>query len=473
MDLVALRQALPAFLWGVFVFVAYLTAQLLCNVFFHPLRNYPGPSLAKFSILWKLLGNLQGRKAHRIHEAHVRYGPVVRVAPNELSFSEPAAVKEIYSSSAFAKEERFYFAKRIFHENHLLSFRDNKAHRQRQKLKIQALLDQLAKAPQPVDVLPWAHWLGFDTIYHLMFDEDPESVREGHPHWIMAAMRSWRPTFIYKELFPPLERLGPYVPGYIGGYFRAVQRWKAFAVDVIRSCRVRGTKTSFLTNALAGEDSALGRPLTDSELAEECMGGMFGGSGTTANTFVYVLWAVLTRPAVQRRLRAELLGAFPDPGVGVPGATECARLPYLQAVISETLRRYPTIIATLPRVAVQDALVAGVRVRKGTVVGVQNYTVHRNEAAFLEPEAFVPERWLDPNGEDLRKAAFNAFSVGQRSCIGINIARMELSKLVAAFFLRFDAEVDPLMTAEGMEMFDQFSASPVGGRLLIRVQERV
>lgn len=384
MDLVEPRKALPVFLWGVFVFVAYLTTQLLYNVFFHPLRNYPGPSLAKFSIFWKLLGNLQGRKAHRIHEAHVQYGPVVRVAPNELSFSEPTAVKEIYSSSAFAKEERFYFAKRIFHENHLLSFRDNRAHRQRQKLlqrgfsqasvlefepnmtnKIQTLLDQLAKAPQPVDVLPWAHWLGFDTIYHLMFDEDPESVREGHPHWIMAAMRSWRPTFIYKELFPPLERLGPYVPGYIGGYFRAVQRWKAFAIDIIRSCRVRGTKTSFLTNALAGEDAALGRPLTDSELAEECMGGMFGGSGTTANTFVYVLWAVLTQPAVQHRLRAELLEAFPDLGAGVPGATECAKLPYLQAVISETLRRYPTIIATLPRVAVQDALVAGVRVRKG------------------------------------------------------------------------------------------------------------
>lgn len=387
MNLAELRQALPVFMWGVFAFVAYLTTQSLYNVFFHPLRNYPGPSLAKFSILWKLLGNLQGRKAHRIHEAHLQYGPVVRVAPNELSFSEPAAVKEIYSSSAFAKEERFYFAKRIFHENHLLSFRDNKAHRQRQKLlqrgfsqasvlefepnmssKIQTLLDQLAKAPQPVDVLPWAHWLGFDTIYHLMFDEDPESVRDGHPHWVMAAMRSWRPTFIYKELFPPLEQLGPYVPGYIGGYFRAVQRWKAFAVDIIRSCRVRGTKASFLTNALAGEDAALGRPLTDSELAEECMGGMFGGSGTTANTFVYVLWAVLTQPAVQRRLRAELLEALPESGAGVPGATECARLPYLQAVISETLRRYPTIIATLPRVAVQDALVAGVRVRKGVRV---------------------------------------------------------------------------------------------------------
>lgn len=50
---------------------------------------------------------------------------------------------------------------------------------------------------------------------------------------------------------------------------------------------------------------------------------------------------------------------------------------------------------------------------------MQNYTIHRNEAAFPDAEAFIPERWLDPKGEDLRKAAFNAFSAGQRSCIGI------------------------------------------------------
>lgn len=382
MDYSTPKQLLGGISLAAILAALYLVASALYNLFFHPLRHFPGPALAKVSVLWKLIGNLQGRKAHRIHEAHLQYGLVVRVAPNELSFSNPAAVKDIYASSAFAKEQRFYFAKRIFHENHLLSFRDNKAHRQRQKLlqrgfsqasllefesamasKIQVLLDQFARAQQPIDVLPWAHALGFDTIYHLMFDEDPGSLKEGQPHWIMGSMRAWRPTFIYKELCPPLEKLGPYVPGYIGGYFRQVQRWKTFALDIIKSCRVRGTKTPFLTNALAGVDGALGRPLTDSELAEECMGGMFGGSGTTANTFIYILWAVLRRPAVQKRLRDELLEAFPG-RQAVPGATECAKLPYLQAVISETLRRYPTIIATLPRVAVRDAEVAGVPVRK-------------------------------------------------------------------------------------------------------------
>jgi cytochrome P450 len=61
---------------------------------------------------------------------------------------------------------------------------------------------------------------------------------------------------------------------------------------------------------MTGSDGFLGRPLLDSELAEESMGGMFGGSGTTANTFAYLLWASLRQPWVVKRLRAELQEAF-------------------------------------------------------------------------------------------------------------------------------------------------------------------
>jgi len=54
-----------------------------------------------------------------------------------------------------------------------------------------------------------------------------------------------------------------------------------------------------------------------------------------------------------------------------------------------------------------------------TVVGTQNYTIHRNEEAFPEPESFQPERWLEKEGDERRKEAFTPFSIGRRSCIGI------------------------------------------------------
>lgn len=54
-----------------------------------------------------------------------------------------------------------------------------------------------------------------------------------------------------------------------------------------------------------------------------------------------------------------------------------------------------------------------------TTVGSQNYTVLRDTTAFPEPDSFLPARWLDKEGDELRKEAFTPFSVGPRSCIGI------------------------------------------------------
>ena len=87
---------------------AHLLASSVYNFFIHPLRDIPGPPLARVSRLWSRIGNFWGRKSERIHAAHEKYGPVVRVGPNEISFSDPAAAREIYTSNNFVKEETFY-----------------------------------------------------------------------------------------------------------------------------------------------------------------------------------------------------------------------------------------------------------------------------------------------------------------------------------------------------------------------------
>lgn len=201
------------------LFISYVCWTLFYNLFFHPLRNIPGPPLARVSRLWARVGNFYGCKSERIHAAHQQYGPIVRVGPNEISFADPSVVRDIYNNSdVFVKEETFYRAKRIFHENHMMSFRDPEAHKHRRKLlsrgfsqaamldfedtmsrKIKQLLDQWASRASsgPIDVFPWVHWLGFDVVYNLMFDVDPASVQAGRPHEVMPYLRAWKPTFIY------------------------------------------------------------------------------------------------------------------------------------------------------------------------------------------------------------------------------------------------------------------------------------
>lgn len=232
---------------------------------------------------------------------------------------------------------------------------------------------------------------------------------------------------VQKEFIPSLERWGPYVPGTVGGYFRDVQAWKDYAVDIVRKCREQGAKTPFLRSVLDGEkDAFLGRQLTDSELAEECMGGMFGGSGTTANTFLYILWACLQRQDIVKALQTELREHFPDKA-SFPDYKTCSTLPYLQAVIKETMRLYPTIIATLPRTARHATIVQGIHIPKGTIVGTQNYTIHRDPVAFPDAEAFKPARWLEKEGEQERKEAWIPFSVGSRKCVGIKYVEVPMS----------------------------------------------
>ncbi|KAJ5261202.1 hypothetical protein N7478_011797 [Penicillium angulare] len=371
------------------VFLLGLTAlSTLFNLYFHPLRKFPGPFFARSSNLWGRYQNMHGQKSHSIHASHRVYGPVVRIAPNTLSFSRPAAVRDIYTSkNKFVKEESFYRAKRIFRENHLLSFRDPEAHHQRRKLlsrgfsqaalvefepniisKINTLLDQwstLTLENSVVDVYPWVHMLGFDTIYNLMFDVDPGTLKSGKEHTIMPWLRSWRPTYIYEHI-SVMYRSGK---------------------------RATGTKTPFLSKVLHDNDGFLGRPLTASELAEECMGGMFGGSGTTATTFVYLLWAVLQRPDVVQKLQSELDAAFPDDQP--PDSVKCGKLPYLQAVLNETLRVYPATIAVLPRTATVDTIVDGIPIPQGTNVATQNLTIHRDPQTFENPDSFIPERWIE------------------------------------------------------------------------------
>ncbi|KIW88170.1 uncharacterized protein Z519_11281 [Cladophialophora bantiana CBS 173.52] len=147
--------------------------------------------------------------------------------------------------------------------------------------------------------------------------------------------------------------------------------------------------------------------------------------------------------------------------MGLRMSETCSSLAYLQAVIKETLRRYPAVIAILPRAAVEDVVVAGHALPKGTIVGTQNYTLHRWTSAFPDAEKFDPDRWFSKGSDEERKLAFTPFSVGPR-CIGLNLAEMELILLTASFFLRFDAAIDPSMTEEDMRQYDTFNAGPTG-----------
>ncbi|KAF2965090.1 hypothetical protein GQX73_g8477 [Xylaria multiplex] len=78
---------LPAFL---------LVGQAIYNIFFHPLRSFPGPLLWRLNTITRVYYLARGRLPHKVLELHATYGPIVRIAPNELAFSDPQAWQDIY-----------------------------------------------------------------------------------------------------------------------------------------------------------------------------------------------------------------------------------------------------------------------------------------------------------------------------------------------------------------------------------------
>ncbi|KAJ9501534.1 hypothetical protein H2202_003328 [Exophiala xenobiotica] len=233
-------------------------------------------------------------------------------------------------------------------------------------------------------------------------------------------------------------------------------------------------RAPWIARLMDRDDDFLRRRMTDVEIAEEIIGALFAGSGTTTSTLAYLIYEVVANPNVYQSLKKELQEAIPDwpAGTGSPPPIDLLQhLPYLNAVISESLRSHPTIPGAMPRRIVSDRLKIGaLELPRGIIVGAQNYSLHANEEYFPDPTKFDPERFL---GMDQSKAkeGLNAFSSGPRGCIGRSLAMLEMQIVAALFFRYFDVKMDPTMKADDMKMRIAFSGNPAGEKVLLNLQK--
>lgn len=120
-----------------------------------------------------------------------------------------------------------------------------------------------------------------------------------------------------------------------------------------------------------------------------------------------------------------------------------ARLPFLNAVINESLRLQPLVASGVQRVLTSPngVVISGNFIPCGTTVQVSTYSVQRNPANFYpNPDKFCPDRWLSSTSTDnvLNKEGFFPFSQGPTGCPGKQLALMEMRAVTAALLLNFD-----------------------------------
>ncbi|KAG8705238.1 hypothetical protein FRC11_009212, partial [Ceratobasidium sp. 423] len=137
-----------------------------------------------------------------------------------------------------------------------------------------------------------------------------------------------------------------------------------------------------------------------------------------------------------------------------PEYEQIKNLPYLNACVKEALRIHSTIGTGLPRVVPtgRALAVAGQTFKAGSVISVPSYTTNRSSVWGSDASEFRPERWLDENAGSLNKY-FVPFSLGPRSCIGRNLAYMDLLLISATIFRRYSVEALPTTKMKPHETF--------------------
>jgi cytochrome P450 len=178
-----------------------------------------------------------------------------------------------------------------------------------------------------------------------------------------------------------------------------------------------------------------GRAFTREELIDQ-LGVLFlAGHETSASALTWVFFLLASRPDHVRRLRAEVQAVCGD---GPITFEHTKRLVFTRNVFRETLRLYPPI-TFLPRVANEATTLGGYRLKRGALVMVAPWLLHRHRLYWQHPDRFDPDRF--EREAEMTPGAYIPFGIGPRICAGAAFATVEATLLIARLFRRFDFSV--------------------------------
>ena len=188
-----------------------------------------------------------------------------------------------------------------------------------------------------------------------------------------------------------------------------------------------GIDTGDLLSILLQAQDEDGTHMNDRQLRDETITLFLAGHETTANTLSWTWMLLAQNPAVEKKFHDELDGVL---GGRAPTVDDLPKLAYLNHVLTESLRLYPTAWG-MARLAAEEHEIAGYPVHVGYGVAFAQWVVHRDARWFDAPLEFRPERWENGLAKQLPRFAYFPFGGGPRQCIGNTFALMEASVVLA------------------------------------------
>mmetsp|Transcript_140938 Transcript_140938/g.351419 ORF Transcript_140938/g.351419 Transcript_140938/m.351419 type:complete len:480 (-) Transcript_140938:223-1662(-) len=167
---------------------------------------------------------------------------------------------------------------------------------------------------------------------------------------------------------------------------------------------------------------------------------LFAGHDTTSASLAFTFAMLGSHPEVQQRVYEEI-AAIPADAL-LSELSDPRKLPYLGAVIKETLRLYPPASMVI-RTSKFDEEIRGHHVPAGINYVPSIWAIQRDPIVFEAADEFRPERWQDTSGEQLKRMQdhWMPFMIGARGCIGQQFSLMEMRTVLATLLRRFRAEL--------------------------------
>jgi cytochrome P450 len=372
----------------------------------------------------------------REHGTFVQY----RLGPRTLHLaSDPDLVHEVLvaKAAAFHKDRGTEMMRPLLGRG-LLTSEDEQHRRQRRALQPAFHKTQIAtyakvmseharrardelRDGEEVDVVSLAMRTTFAIVGQALFGADVSS----DAFEVQRALQDAMSVFTLARV--PVYRLLLHLP--LPSTLRFVRARGALDAVVERILREHRDAASFFS-------VAQGAGLSGVELRDTALTLLLAGHETTAVALCWTLYLLSQHPeaeaALHRELDSTLRGRLPE-------ASDAGTLPYLERVVSESMRLFPPAWA-VGRLALEDVELSGGIIRRGETVVLSQWVIHRDPALWPDPLRFDPDRFAEPPPH---RFAYFPFGAGPRVCIGEGFAWLELAILLATLAQRFRFSLVP------------------------------
>ncbi|KAK8215069.1 putative cytochrome P450 [Phyllosticta paracitricarpa] len=479
-----------------FAMLGYIVFKIVYRLVFHPLASVPGDKIAAATLLYEFFWDavMGGKYVFRIAEMHEKHGPVVRISRREVHVNDPCFFDVLYTSRD-EKDEWFYNFDGT--NTSVFATGPHNAHRRRRGalarlftvanvakvepallLHLQKLFSRMDEARQTGEVFNCSdafRCLTMDTISGMTEPQcrnaldSPDFARSFHRTVrVASASMTWQrylPVLTALEYTPRclLRAIDPNIAGLLEKREELQNNAKKElegGPDMKDGQSPTALHALGVSKILPQEDKNVWRMAIEAETL------LNAGTETTGLSLAMMVYHLHKHPNVFQRLKSELLACSPLPKESFVDFQTLNRLPYLQAVIQETLRVTCPVSGRLPRINSARPLVFAKTIPNaktyvfppGTVISMSIMDLHHHASIFTNPKEFVPERWLDEPGNftseeqrRLMRKYLLPFGKGSRSCIGLELAKLELVLSAGNLFRRFDLELFET-TERDMEM---------------------